>query len=89
MRGLNATTLPQQQPLVEVMLRNQALTAFQNGMIAEATVCYEAALTAALDDPARAAIRANGIPHYQDLADVLPSRNHVVQAMLPVNSTTG
>ena len=41
MRGLNATTLPQQQPLVEAMLRNQALTAFQNGMLAEATVRYK------------------------------------------------
>ena len=27
--GLNATTLPQQQPLVEAMLRNQALTVQQ------------------------------------------------------------
>ena len=54
------------------MLRNQALTAFQNGMTAEATVRYEAALAAAADDPARAAIRAQGIPHYQDMADFLP-----------------
>ena len=85
LRGLNATTLPQQRPLVEAMLRNQALTAFQNGMTAESTVRYEAALAAAANDPARAAIRENDIPHYQDLANILPSCNHVVWAMSPVN----
>ena len=86
MTGLNATTLPQQQPLVEAMLRNQALTAFQNGMLAEATVRYETALSGAADANDRATIVTNGIPHYQQVYDILPACNHVIQAIAPVNS---
>ena len=81
MRGLNATTLPQQQPLVEAMLCNQALTAFQNGMLAEATVRYKAALANAADDPARAVIIGQGVAHFQEIGDILPACNHVVRAM--------
>ena len=68
------------------MTRNQALTAFCNGTLAEATVRYEDALAAAADDPATAAIRANSIPHYQRVADIVNACNYVVQALTPVNS---
>ena len=69
------------------MTRNQALTGFCNGMLTEATVRYKAALDAASANAiARAAVVAHGVPHYQNVADILNACKYVIQALTPVNS---
>ena len=61
LHGLNVTTIENKYTMAETMMRDTPLMLFQGECNKLAREAYDAALAAAADDVARAAIRGNGV----------------------------
>ena len=76
--GLNVTTLANKCPVVETLMHQSSLATFRAGMTKMAQATMDGALEAADDDPAGAAIHANGVDHHLHADHISHSLNFVV-----------
>ena len=82
--GLNLTTLATMKPIAETGMRAQALQLFHQGLLAEKTAAFEAAVEAETDALAKAALQAAGpTAAHERAAHAGIALNFVVSQLLP------
>ena len=82
--GLNVTTYETTQPIIEAMMRAGPLATFHEALTYSKNYAYQQALAGAADNAARAAVTANGVDHYRDVAHMTYATGAVVTSLLPM-----